>query len=256
MGWLVFDTTAGPAAGLDRSDGTGEAPHERAGRCGRASLETPSMSVAKDRGSANTQRGTTRFVNELVARSRRDDQTRKLTIPFDSGFWSNATMANLTRLDVRYTMAISTSVAAVQTAIASIDDDAWQSIDYTNNGVVRVAERAYTSGQGAKRTTRRMIVRRTRFTDTTQQRLWPDWRHHAFLTDPDGDVVDVDRFHREHATDRLIVARTIRTRLLALPGRLVNHAGRSTLRLPSPWPWAATFTKILDTLGALEPVPT
>jgi hypothetical protein len=56
--------------------------------------------------------------------------------------------------------------------------------------------------------------------------------------------------------DRLIVARTIRTRLLALPGRFVNHAGRSTLRLPSRWPWARAFTTILDTLRALEPVPT
>jgi hypothetical protein len=54
----------------------------------------------------------------------------------------------------------------------------------------------------------------------------------------------------------LIVARTIRTRLLALPGRLVNRAGQQTLRLPSRWPWADTFTKILDTLRALEPVPT
>ena len=59
-----------------------------------------------------------------------------------------------------------------------------------------------------------------------------------------------------HDTDRLIVARTIRTRLLALPGRLVNRAGQQTLRLPSRWPWAHTFTKILDALRALEPVPT
>ena len=114
-------------------------------------------------------------------------------------------MLNLTRLDVRYTMAIRTSVAAVQTAIAGIDDDAWQSIEYTNDGVAEVAECDYTSGQGTKRTTRRMIVRRTRFTDTTQQKLWPDWRHHAFLTDLDGDVVDVDRFHREHATVELAI---------------------------------------------------
>jgi hypothetical protein len=172
---------------------------------------------------------------------------------------------------------------------------------------VSVAECAYSSGKGTKRVTRRMIVRRTRFTDTTQQKLWPDWRHHhAFLTDLDGDVVALDRFHREHATvelaikdpkagaglehlpsgvfwanspwfqiaipahnmmrwttrlgghdtDRLTVARTVRTRLLALPGRLVNRAGQPTLRLPSRWPRARTFTTILDTLRALEPVPT
>ena len=71
-----------------------------------------------------SQRGTTRFVNELVARARRDDRTRKLTIRFDAGFWSNATLLNLTRLDVRYTMAIRTSVSAVHNAIEGIADEA------------------------------------------------------------------------------------------------------------------------------------
>lgn len=258
------------------------------------------------KGSANTQRGTKRFVNELVARARRDDKTRKLTLRFDSGFWNGDTIANLGRLDVRYTMAIRTNVGAVQAAIASIDETAWQSIEYTCDGEAQVAECDYTSGQGTKRVTRRLVVRRTRLTGKNQQKLWPDWRHHAFLTDLDGDVIEVDRFHREHATvelaikdlkagaglehlpsgvfwansawfqiailahnmmrwtarlgghdtDRLIVARTIRTRLLALPGRLVNRAGQPTLRLPSRWPWADTFTKILDALRALEPVPT
>jgi Transposase DDE domain group 1 len=215
-------------------------------------------------------------------------------------------MINLARLDVRFTMAIRTSVSAVQTAIAGIADEAWQPIEYTCDGEAEVAECDYISGQGTKRVTRRMIVRRTRLTGKTQQQLWPDWRHHAFLTDLDGDVVAVDRFHREHAvvelaikdlkagtglehlpsgvfsansawfqiailahnmirwttrlgghdTDRLIVARTIRTRLLALPGRLVNRAGQPTLRLPSRWPRARNFTTILDTLRALEPVPT
>ena len=258
------------------------------------------------KGSANTQRGARRFVNELVARARRDDPDRDLTVRFDAGFWSNDTMVNLTRLDVRFTMAIRTSVGAVQRAIGTIGDDDWQTIDYTCGGEAQVAECDYTSGQGTKRVTRRMIVRRTRFTEKSQQQLWPDWRHHAFLTDLDGDVVEVDRFHREHATielairdlkagaglehlpsgvfsansawfqiailahnmirwtarlgghdtNRLIVARTIRTRLLALPARLVNRAGQPTLRLPSRWPWADTFTTILAALRALEPVPT
>jgi hypothetical protein len=258
------------------------------------------------KGSANTQRGTKRFVNELVARARRDDPTRALTVRFDSGFWNGDTIINLGRLDVRYTMAIRTNVDAVQAAIATIPDTEWKAIDYTCDGEAQVAECNYTSGRGKKRITRRLVVRRTRLTGKAQQKLWPDWRHHAFLTDLDGDVVEVDRFHREHATvelaikdlkagaglehlpsgkfwansawfqiailahnmmrwtarlgghdtDRLIVARTIRTRLLALPGRLVNRAGQPTLRLPSRWPWAHTFNTILDALRALEPVPT
>jgi hypothetical protein len=258
------------------------------------------------KGSANTQRGTKRFVNELVARARRDNPKRELTVRFDSGFWNGNTITNLKRLDVRYTMAIRTNVDAVQTAIAGIDEEAWQQIDYTCDGEAQVAECDYTSGQGAQQVSRRLVVRRTRLTGTAQQKLWPDWRHHAFLTDLTGDVIGVDRFHREHATvelaikdlkagaglehlpsgvfsansawfqiailahnmfrwtarlgghdtDRLIVARTVRTRLLALPGRLVNRAGQPTLRLPTRWPWADTFTTILDALRALEPVPT
>jgi hypothetical protein len=257
-------------------------------------------------GSANTQRGTKRFVNELVARARRDDPTRELTLRFDSGFWNGDTILNLNRLDVRYTMAIRTNVGAVQTAIAAIPDTAWQPIDYTCDGQAEVADYLYTSGQGTKGVTRRLVVRRTRLTGKAQQQLWPDWRHHAFLTDLDGDVAEIDRFHREHATvelaikdlkagaglehlpsgvfsansawfqiailahnmirwtarlgghdtDRLIVARTIRTRCLALPGRLVNRARQPTLRLPSRWPWADTFTNILDALRALPPIPT
>ena len=55
--------------------------------------------------------------------------------------------------------------------------------------------------------------------------------------------------------DELTVARTMRTRLVAMPGRLVNRAGRTTLRLPTRWPWADTFTTALDTLRLLRPAP-
>ena len=116
------------------------------------------------KGSANTQRGAKRFVNELVARARRDDPTRELTVRFDSGFWNGDTIANLGRLGVRYTMAIRTNVEAVQRAIAGIDEEAWQPIDYTCDGEAQVAECDYTSGQGKKRVTRRLVVRRTRLT--------------------------------------------------------------------------------------------
>ena len=46
-------------------------------------------------------------------------------------------------------------------------------------------------------------------------------------------------------------ARTVRTRLISMPGRLVNRSGTPTLRTPSRWPWQSTFTNALDTLRAL-----
>jgi hypothetical protein len=39
-----------------------------------------------------------------------------------------------------------------------------------------------------------------------------------------------------HPDDQLTVTRTVRTRLLAPPGRLVNRSRQWTLRLPVRWP--------------------
>jgi hypothetical protein len=51
--------------------------------------------------------------------------------------------------------------------------------------------------------------------------------------------------------DELTVARTIRTRFIALPGRVVNRSGRHTLRLPARWPWADAFLTALARLRAI-----
>ena len=252
------------------------------------------------KGSANTQRGARRFIDELVARTRRAGAAGQLTMRMDSGFWAKDTITSLKRLDVRFTMAVRCGFSAVAAAIDGIDEDAWIDIAYPDGGKAQVAETVYTTG----RHTLRLVVRRTRLVGRAQQRLWPDWRHHAFLTDLTGDVVTVDRFHRQHATielairdlkdgaglehvpsgrfhansawlqcavlahnltrwtavlgairveDQLVVTRSIRTRLLTLPGRLVNRSGRPTLRMPTAWPWAEQFVTALNALRNLEP---
>jgi hypothetical protein len=61
-----------------------------------------------------------------------------------------------------------------------------------------------------------------------------------------GEIVEPGRF---------TVARTVRTRLLALPARLVNRSGTPTLSSPLNWPWADQFTQALRALRALPPVP-
>ena len=149
------------------------------------------------KGSANTARGARRFIEELVARVRRAGAAGEIVMRFDSGFWSNDTIAVLGRLDVRYTMAVRTGNTAVARAIAAIGEAAWADIAYTPDGEAQVAECAYKG--------RRLIVRRTRLTDRAQARLWPDWRHHAFLTDLAGDAPSVDAFHRQHAVTELAI---------------------------------------------------
>ncbi len=252
------------------------------------------------KGSANTQRGAKRFVEELIARVRRAGASGEIVLRGDSGFWSNRTIAALGKLGVRYSITI-TQNQAVKAAIAAIDEDRWVDIVYPEGGQAQVGECVY---KGL-----RLVVRRTRLSGRKQQQLWPDWRHHAFITDLVIDAVDADVFHRHHAVvelnirdlkegaglehvpsgdfdanaawlccavlahnlirwtatigevhteadpGRLVVARTIRTQLLAVPGRLVNRAGKPTLRLPLNWPWAPTFTRALDTLRAMPAVP-
>jgi Transposase DDE domain group 1 len=250
------------------------------------------------KGSANTARGARRFIDEVVARVRRAGATGEIVLRLDSGFWSKDTIQTLGRLDVRYTMAVRTNTNGVAAAIAAIDADAWRAIEYTPDGEAHVAETVY---QG-----RRLVVRRTRLTDARQLRLWPNWRHFAFLTDLDGDAVAVDAFHRQHAVveldirdlkdgaglehvpsgnfsansawlqcavlahnlirwtattgetgrlDQRVVARTFRTRLIDIPGRLVNHAGTPVLRGPVNWPWRHWFSRRLGVLRAIPPVP-
>ncbi len=148
------------------------------------------------KGSANTQRGINRFVEELVARLRRAGATGQIVMRFDSGFWSNDTIATLGRLGVNYTMAVRTGVKAVSSVIGTIAEDAWVEIAYVEGGRAQVAECIYKG--------RRLIVRRTRLLGP-QATLWPDWRHFAFLSDLEGPATDLDAFHRHHAVVELAI---------------------------------------------------
>ena len=57
---------------------------------------------------------------------------------------------------------------------------------------------------------------------------------------------------RVRVDNQLVIARTLRIRLLAIPGRLVNRSGRPTMRMPSNWPWSTPFMTALDALRQLE----
>jgi hypothetical protein len=59
----------------------------------------------------------------------------------------------------------------------------------------------------------------------------------------------------EGAPGHGVVARTVRTRLIAVPARLVNLAGAMTLRGPLNWPWADRFRRRFECLRALAPAP-
>jgi hypothetical protein len=196
------------------------------------------------KGSANTARGARRFLDELIARVRRAGASGEIVVRLDSGFWSNETIKTLGRLDVRFTMAVRTNTKGLAAAIAAIDEDAWQAIDYTADGEAQVAECTYKG--------RRLVVRRTRLTDPQQLKLWPDWRHFAFLTDLDGDAVSVDAFHREHAVVELDI-RDLKE------GAGLEHMPSGNFSANSAWLQCAVLAHNLirwtATTGEPSPVP-
>jgi hypothetical protein len=249
----------------------------------------------------SSQRGAKRFVEELIARVRRAGATGALVVRADSGFWSYALIDTLTRVGVGWSITVKIN-PQIRACIDAIDEAVWCPIDYPAEGEAAVAETTYVTGKGRARRELRLVVRRTRLVDPTQVALWPDWRYHAFITSLDTPTVEIDQFHRDHATvelairdlkegaglehcpsghffanaawlacgvlahnlyrwttdlgdlhpdGKLTVARTVRTRLLALPGRLVNRSGRWILRLPTRWPWAKQFLGALTRLRAL-----
>jgi len=243
----------------------------------------------------SSQRGHRKFVQELVARIRRAGVSGHIGVRADSGFWSWELIDTFTRLEVGWSITVAQN-SGIRKAIAAIDESEWFPIDYTLGGVAQVADTLYTTGRGKQQRTVRLVVRRTRLVGK-QAELWPNWRHHAFITSAtDISAMEADLFHRAHASielgirdlkegsglehlpsghfaangawlvcavlahnfirwtttigairdNALVVARTIRTRIISIAGRVVNRSGRPTLRLPAQWPWATTFECALE----------
>ena len=146
----------------------------------------------------SSQRGHKRFVEELVARVRRAGASGALVLRADAGFFSYALIDTLGRLGVAYSVTVTIN-AQVRACIDAIDESAWRTIDYPDAGLAQVAETTYVSGRRGKR--RALRPRRAPHSTgrPAQAALWPDWRHHAFVTDLAFDTVEADVFHREHA---------------------------------------------------------
>jgi hypothetical protein len=194
------------------------------------------------KGSANTARGAQRFVRETFARVRRAGATGDMVLRADSGFWSNKTINACTDHGVRYSITVR-ATPQVMTAIEAIPEDAWVDIDYTAGGHAQVAET--TLGK------RRLIVRRTRLVGA-QAALWPDWRHHAFVTDRPGDAVFLDADHRHHAVQELAI-RDLKE------GAGLNHCPSGIFNANAAWLLLATIAHNLlrwtGQLGAIADGP-
>ena len=157
--------------------------------------------------SGSSQRGNVHFARETLARLRRLAADAAVTVRADAGFFSYDMIAAIGAHNACYSITIPHN-AKVKAAIAAIDDDAWQAIEYTRGGEAQVAESTIEAGRrgddGAPAKLR-LIVRRSRLLGA-QGELWPNWRYHCFVTDRhDLDTKAADANHRGHATVELAI---------------------------------------------------
>jgi hypothetical protein len=154
------------------------------------------LHIRNRKGKANTQRGAARFVDELLARVRRAGHTATIVIRADSGFENHKQFKTLDRQGVEFSIGVKQS-KTIRALIDQIPETDWVTVvDYPEGGEAQIAE---TRLKGF-----RLIVRRTRLTGA-QADLFPNWRHHCFVTNRTVPTLVADIDHRDHATIELVI---------------------------------------------------
>ena len=129
----------------------------------------------------------------------------------------------------------------------------------------------------------RLIVRRVKPTPGSQLALFARYSYHAFITDRDGETLELEADHRRHAEvenairdlkygvglnhmpsarfaawtariglgERTVITKTLRRRVFALVGRITRSARRLTLHLPRRWPKETQLSRALARLQAI-----
>jgi len=245
------------------------------------------------KGSANTQRGIVRFSDELIARVARAGATGVKLFRADSGFWNGKVFARLEQAGWSYSIGVRMT-KTVRELVAQIPEQAWTTIDdYPDTGEAQIAETALDGRRLIVRRVRTLGIQAELFatwqhfpfaTNRSEEIaiVEAEHRQHAVVELVIRDLKDQalahfpsGQFHANAAWTVIAalahnllrwttvlgqpaatvrVARTLRRRLLTLPGRLTRHAGRWTLHLPARWPWQDDFLAALTRIRAL-PAP-
>ena len=150
-------------------------------------------------GRANTARGAAHFLRETVGRVRHAGATGQLTMRADSGFYTHAMVAICRKAKVRFSIT-ARQHPRLRNLIEAIPEAEWTPIPYWMEGAADVAETDYTPFESKPdAATVRLIVRRVKPTPGSQLALFTNYSYHAFITDRDGDTLDLEADHRRHA---------------------------------------------------------
>ena len=102
-------------------------------------------------------------------------------------------------MDVRFSITIRQR-ASLRDLIEAIPEEDWTPIPYWMDGAADVAETTYTPFQTKPDAAPvRLIVRRVKPTPGSQLALFARYSYHAFITDRDGETLELEADHRRHA---------------------------------------------------------
>jgi hypothetical protein len=153
-------------------------------------------------GAAGSARGAKSFLTETVSRLRNAGATGQLTVRADSAFYSKAVLHTAVKFNVQFSVTV-TQDKKIRAAIEAIDEAAWQPIPYWLStpevSGADVAETGYTAFSGKDAVSVRLIVRRVRPTPGSQLALFTTWDYHAFVTNREGNFLELEADHRRHA---------------------------------------------------------
>jgi hypothetical protein len=191
------------------------------------------------RGACGSPRGAERLVADALATVKKLAAASGAVKPLvraDSAFYGHPTVSAAIRAgaDVSVTVRLDKRVKAT---IATIDDDAWQTIEYTDAvfdetadswisraEVAEIDFTAFTSKKKADHIPGRLVVRRIPDLNPKaghgQATLFDTWRFHAFFTTSDPDTTDTvvaDQTHRGHAIIEQVNADLKNSALAHLP---------------------------------------
>jgi len=198
------------------------------------------------KGSCGSPRGAKRLIADALktARTLSTSSPTRALVRVDSAFYG----AEVVNAVLRGGAEISVTVRMdpkVKAAIATIGDDAWTPIEYTDAvfdeatstwvsraEVAEIEFTAFTSKKKADQVTGRLVVRRIPDLNPSakngQETLFDTWRFHAFFTTTDpntADTVAADKTHRGHAIIEQVHADLKNSALAHLPsGKFTANA--------------------------------
>ena len=248
------------------------------------------LHVRLRKGQAASPRGVLRFADELIARVERAGAVGVKLLRADSAFWNKKLIARLQQAGWQYSISVRLQFW-VKDAIAAIPEPDWQPLaDYPEDGEAQISQTIVGQQRLVVRRTRLVGAQAELWPDWRYfafltNRTEPlevveaEHRQHAVVELTIRDLKDQALAHFPsgqfdansawtviaaiaHNLTRwtsviglpgqtVRAARTLRRRLLNIPGRLTRTARTWTLHLPARWPWQQDFINALARIRAL-----